>query len=102
MKQLVGVLLAVLLLCGCVSGGETLEAVMVDGVIYYSSGKAIPAEVDPSAILGQIHSICEGNPEVDGQANFAEALGCDYARSLDPDGVVVLLDHEWILFEPMK
>lgn len=76
-----------------------IPSVMYDGILYRTTGKQLPGEVDESAILGHIHSVVHGSllPEEDGQANFP-AEGAPYAMTAD--GLVVLVGQEWTLFLP--
>ena len=76
-------------------------SVMYDGVIYRTTGKQLPGEVDESAILGYIHSVVHGSqlPQEEGQSNFP-AEGAAYA--IVSDGFVVLMDNEWTIFEPLE
>lgn len=57
-------------------------------------------DVDPDAYLGYISSAVSSNrnPTEKGQANF-DGIGSPYA--LTEQGLVVLYNHEWRLFEPM-
>ena len=73
---------------------------MHNGTLYRTSGKQLPGEVDESAILGYIQSVVHGGrlPEEEGQANFP-CEGAPYA--MVSDGLVVLVDNEWTLFEPV-
>lgn len=70
---------------------------MVDGVLYHSTGRQLPGEVDESAVLGTT-SYTDGTPTEDGQANFSPDTGVEYAMAAD--GLVVCVDHEWTLFVP--
>ncbi|MBR6951656.1 MAG: hypothetical protein IKH56_08015 [Oscillospiraceae bacterium] len=72
--------------------------ILVDGVIFMDTGKALAVEVDPSAVLGEITSSVAGDkrPTEDGQSNF-ECVGSQYAYF--EDGLVVLIHNEWWLFE---
>lgn len=70
---------------------------MVDGVLYYSTGTPIPGEVDESAIR-TVTAYINTLPQMDGQTNFSEDLSAQYA--LTDMGLVVRMEHEWILFEP--
>ena len=72
--------------------------VMVDGAIFMDTGRELAVEIDPSAILGEITSSVAGDkrPAEDGQSNF-ECVGSQYAYY--DDGLAVLIDHEWYLFE---
>lgn len=77
---------------GIAGGGR--PAIMVDGVVYWSTGNPIPVEPDPSVIRTS-DSYTDGLPEKDGQNNFSSE-SVEYAK-IDM-GVVVLVDHEWVLF----
>lgn len=72
----------------------TLPAIMVDGVLYWSTGAPVPVEPAPGAIRTS-DSYTDGLPEKDGQNNFSSE-SVEYAK-IDM-GVVVLMDHEWVLF----
>lgn len=76
-----------------------IPSVMHDGILYRTTGKQLPGEVDESTILGYINSVVHGSllPEEDGQANFP-AEGAPYAMT--SDGLVVLVGTEWTLFIP--
>lgn len=99
-------LLALLLLCiGCGSGAmqdSKTQAIMVDGVVWCSTGMQVAGDVDESAILGRIRSVVPASewPTEDGQANF-DALDAPYAmtRLGEEDCLVVLIDLEWTKFE---
>ena len=101
------IVLAIVLLivtaCGSKAPAEAPNtqppAVMHDGVLYRTTGKQLPGEVDDSAIVGHIHSVVHGSqlPEEDSQANFP-AEGAPYAMT--SDGMVVLVGNEWTLFLP--
>lgn len=77
--------------------GSFRPAIMVDGTLYYSTGTPIPGEVDESAIR-QVTAYINTLPQMDGQTNFSEDLSARYA--VTDLGVVVLIEDEWILFEP--
>lgn len=93
-----------LLLIGCEKEApETPDSyppsIMIDGVRYRLSDKgAVPGEVDPTAIQGEITSVVPLNqlPEEHGQANFGSA-GDRYAFT--SDGLAVMFNNEWTLFE---
>ena len=72
--------------------------VMVDGVIFLDTGKELAVEIAESAILGTITSSVDGSemPTQNGESNFGSE-GAPYAY-LD-DGLVVLLNNEWVFFE---
>lgn len=76
--------------------GDAAPAIMVDGVLYRSTGEPIPGEPDP-AVIRTAASYTEGTPEEDGQSNIAPSI--QYAET--ELGLVVLVEEEWILFEPV-
>jgi len=73
-------------------------AIMVEDILYYSTGKEIPVKIDESAFLGRIASIVSISqmPTENGQANIPYA---DAPYSKYEDGIVVLMNEKWILFE---
>lgn len=73
-------------------------AIMVDGVVYWSTDTPVPGEVEESAIR-TVASYTDGVPEEDGQTNFDRGLTTQYAMT--DMGLVVLMDREWILFDPV-
>ena len=78
---------------------ETLRpTIMVDGVLYQSTGRQLPGEPDPG-IIQTVVSYTSGTPEMDGQSNFSEDLSARYA--LTGMGLAVLVEEEWVLFEPV-
>lgn len=79
-------------------GGDYCAAIMVDGVVYWSTDTPVPGEVDESAIR-TVTSYTDGVPEEDGQTNFDRGLTTQYAMT--DMGLVVLIDREWILFDPV-
>ena len=108
MKRLLALLLCLALFCGCAGEQESQEpntnppAIMVEGVLYVSTGKQLPVTMDESAILGTVESVVPGTefPTEDGQINFP-CEGAEYARISDGvhEGIVVLIDDEWTYFE---
>ena len=78
--------------------GDYCAAIMVDGVIYWSTDTPVPGEVDESAIR-TVTSYTDTIPEADGQTNFDRGLTTRYAMT--DMGLVVLIDQEWILFDPV-
>lgn len=84
---------------------QRANMVYVEDRLYVSSEQAMPAEVAPEAILGQITQEIDPHltPDQNGQANF-DCVGADYALVKNglggKDGLAVLLDHEWVFFEP--
>ena len=73
-------------------------SIMYEGSLYRTTGKAIPAEVDESAIVGEISSVVPLSqlPTEDGEANFGQ-IGDPFA--ITSDGLLVIMNHEWVLFE---
>lgn len=71
-----------------------------EGNIFMDAGLAVPAEIDLSAVLGQIRSSVSADeiPEEEGQSNFG-CEGSRYARF--EDGLVVEIGGEWFFFEPL-
>lgn len=77
--------------------GDYCAAIMVDGVLYHSTGEAVPGEPDPS-VIQTASSYTDGVPEEDGQSNIVPPV-----RYAETDlGLVVLVEEEWILFEPVE
>ena len=97
-------ILAAVLLTGCArkeqaeTPGVLPLAIFYDGTLYCTTGKQMPGEVHESAVVGEVTSLVPLNqwPEKEGEANFGE-LGAPYA--LTADGLVVLVENEWTLFE---
>lgn len=79
------------------NGTETVPAIMVGGVLYRSTGTPFPGEVDESAVR-TVTSYINTVPEMDGQTNFSQDLSARYAMT--DQGLAVLIEGEWILFEP--
>ena len=75
-----------------------VPSIMYKGGLYRTTGKAIPAEVDESAIVGEISSVVPLSqlPSKDGEANFGQ-IGNPYA--ITNDGLLVIMNHEWVIFE---
>ena len=75
-----------------------VPSIMYEGSLYRTTGKAIPAEVDESAIVGEISSVVPLSqlPTKDGEANFGQ-ISDPYA--ITSDGLLVIMNHEWVLFE---
>ena len=76
----------------------TIPTIMYKNNLYRTTGKQIPAEIDESAIVGYINSVVPLSqfPSNEGEANFGE-VGDPYA--LTADGLLVLLNNEWTIFE---
>lgn len=79
-------------------GGKFCPAIMVDGVLYRSTGRPVPAEPDPS-VIQTVASYTSGTPEIDGQTNFSQDLTARYVMT--DIGLLVLVEEEWTLFEPV-
>ena len=75
-----------------------VPSIMYEGNLYRTTGKAIPATVDESAIVGRINSVVPLSqlPSNEGEANFGE-VGDPYA--ITSDGLLVIMGHEWVMFE---
>lgn len=75
-----------------------VPSIMYEGSLYRTTGKAIPAEVDESAIVGEIGSVVPLSqlPTKNGEANFGQ-IGDPYAITID--GLLVIMGNEWVLFE---
>ena len=75
-----------------------VPSIMYEGSLYRTTGKAIPATVDESAIVGEISSVVPLSqlPTKDGEANFGQ-IGDPYA--ITSDGLLVIMGHEWVIFE---
>ena len=58
----------------------------------------MPAEVDPSAIIGYTDSYTDTFPKKDGETNFNRELDMPYARV--EGGIAVLYENEWYLCTP--
>ena len=90
---------------GAARGADTpdalVPALMVNGTLYRSTGTQLPVEPDDSAILGCVSSVVPLSqwPEAEGQANFGEP---DAPYALIEDGLIVLMDGEWTLFEAIS
>ena len=90
---------------GAARGADTpdalVPALMVNGTLYRSTGTQLPVEPDDSAILGCVSSVVPLSqwPETEGQANFGKP---DAPYALTEDGLIVLMDGEWTLFEAIS
>ena len=73
-------------------------AIMVDGTLYWSTGTPASVEVEERDIR-TVNSYINTVPQMDGQTNFSPDLSAQYAQT--PEGLVVLIDNEWILFDPI-
>lgn len=108
MKRHLALALALLLIpacAGCGATGKTSAAgdyplmLMVDGVLYRSTGEPAPAEVDES-VIETVGPYTDAEPKEDGQQNFDRSCAAEYG--VTSDGLMVMLDHEWVRFEPAE
>ncbi len=92
-------LVILLLAAGCVkkAGGDEQAAIMVDGVIYYSTDTAVLEEPDEDTIRYTSSYAENGVPSKDGEANFNRESKNPYAL-LENGTVAVLIDGRWIEF----
>lgn len=108
MKRLICICLTALLcmsLCSCAELNKRVEtdyaaAIMVEGEIYLKAASPMPAEIDPSAIIGYTDSYTDTFPKKDGETNFNRELDMPYARV--EGGIAVLYENEWYLCTPMN
>ena len=77
--------------------GEGRPAIMVEGVLYWSTGVPLSGEVDEGAVR-TVTSYTSALPEMDGQTNFSQDLSARYAWTVQ--GLAVQVEGEWILFSP--
>lgn len=107
-KSIIILSMAILLtFAGCSQGKEKgylyepKHMIRVDGKLYISTGKEIPVEMEDTAILGTVTSWVKSSeiPRKNGESNFS-CEGAEYA--LFEDGLVVLLQNEWVFFEEKK
>ena len=97
-------ILATVLLTGCAKKEQAetpdvlVPAIFYAGTVYCTTDKQLPGEVAESAIVGEVTSVVPLNqwPEKEGEANFGQP-GAPYA--LTAEGLVVLVENEWTLFE---
>lgn len=103
MKRWIAAALLILtaVLAGCSAQVEYPQAIMVNDVIYYSTGELLPVEMDPESMAGFVTSCVYGLPEENGQANFDDALGKAYAICQDAEGnegVAMDMNGGWLFF----
>lgn len=98
--------LALILLCaGCGSKEEVSAAgdypamLMVDGVLYKTTGEPVPVELDES-VTETVSSYTDTEPTEDGQQNFDRS--CTVIYGMTSDGLMVMTDHEWVRFVPVE
>ena len=102
-----GLLLAVACACfflGCSdpnpSTPNTLPpCLMIDDILYYYTGEAVPTQIEEASILGSVTSTVPLTelPTKHEQSNMAPILNCPYAKY--EESIVVLMEENWILFE---
>lgn len=82
--------------------GEQYPAIMVDGVLYRSTGQPVPGE-PAEEVIRTVTGYTSSLPEADGQTNFSQDLTAQYAQvKIGREWkLVVLMDQEWVLFEPV-
>jgi hypothetical protein len=80
------------------SPGDRRPMVMVNGAIYLDTGRSIAAKIDESAIAGRILTSVGSSeiPTENNTSNF-DAGGASFAYY--EDGLVLLLNDQWIFFE---
>ncbi len=99
----------VLIFAACQKNGDDIAentcpyALMHDDVLYYYTGEAIyeKIKITKDAILGRVTSVIPETamPTIDGQANI-DILDAPYMHYLSAgDGIIVLIDGEWVIFE---
>lgn len=78
--------------------GDRRPMVMIDGKLYYDTGKETSESIASSAIKGKISSEVAVSeiPIQNDESNF-DCVGADYA--MYNDGVALKLDNRWFLFE---
>lgn len=71
--------------------------IMVNGELYFDTGKQIPVEIDESAIIGEVRSSVNQSekPTEEGQTNFG-SIGSKYAHF--EDNIVIFINNEWVIF----
>lgn len=107
MKRLVSFLVIIsLLFTGCAKEpapempNTMPPSVMIDGLLYQTTGKQMPGEVDPSVIEEISETVPPSQlPYENGQSNWGVEI-VKYA--FVKDGLVVLLGNEWTLFQPVE
>ena len=109
MKKSISIILSILcilMLVGCNKKEQIVPdtpnamvpSIIYEGNLYRTTGKKIPAELDESAIVGEISSVVPLTqlPAKEGEANFGE-IGNQYA--ITSEGLLVKMNNEWTLFE---
>ena len=109
MKKYISIILAALcifFIVGCSKNEQgvpdtpntMVPSIIYEGDLYRTTGKEIPAEVDESAIVGEISSIVPLTqlPTKEGEANFGQ-IGDQFA--ITSNGLLVKMNHEWVVFE---
>lgn len=80
------------------SPNALVPSIMVNDVIYYTTGKEVIIDIEEDEYMGRISSIIpiKELPSKNGQANipFKNAPYAVYQ-----DGIIILMDNAWILFK---
>jgi len=74
-------------------------AIMIDDILYGTTGKVVAIDIDEAEYLGRISSVVDIRqlPTENGQGNLALLEDAPYAKY--EEGLVVLMEGKWILFE---
>lgn len=82
--------------------GDRHPAIMVDGVLYFSTGESVSAVPGPGEVK-TVTSYTSGVPEMDGQTNFSQDLSAQYAlvKVGGEQKLAVWMETEWILFDTL-
>lgn len=72
---------------------------MVDGVLYKSTGEQVPCELDES-VMETVSSYTDTEPTENRQQNFGRSYTTVYGMTAD--GLMVMTDHEWVRFGPVE
>ena len=77
---------------------DKIPMVMVDGKLYYDTGKESTIQSRCGTMDGEITSSVEGfeTPTADGQSNFGTGFGYQYGPD---DTIEILMDEKWMVFE---
>lgn len=78
-------------------------SMMVDGILYFSTGTQMSIEVEETEYLGKIISVVDITelPTEHGQANIP-FYDAPYIKCHESEGFALLMDGKWILFEARK
>ena len=103
--------MALFILAGCSDGStqaaqekvkwDKIPMVMVDGYLYYDTGKESTTIGENGITEGKITSAVDGSeiPTENDQSNFGEGFAYRYTE----DGTIeILMNEKWIIFEPRE